>query len=302
MKHWKIITTLALVIAIGTGWIASALSSSAAYEAATYLAGRGYIVSQSSQADYRLDQHVLRQEVVGTALKVTGASLPDPYSCRGYFTDISSTSPNTWACRAFEMAADASIITRANTTSRPEDDVTRAEALAIIMATKSFSLGDSIQVDSEANLWQSKLITRAYNNGIIDDPEDFGPNEYALRGEVFVWSARVLGQDIQDDGSDDITARTSGVLQFEASSTITDDYLPLGTGKYSSSKAAVGTIYACSTRFGGNGAFVVGDWVHEDEGYWSRNEKDITVSGSVSWSQASFVIDETTSTRKLVGN
>ncbi len=40
---------------------------------------------------------------------------------------------NNWICRAIEIAADEGIISRANTKARPQDRITRAEALAILV-------------------------------------------------------------------------------------------------------------------------------------------------------------------------
>lgn len=51
---------------------------------------------------------MLRQELIGTALKLSGVNLPKEYSCRGYFTDakFSPSSVDAWVCRAFELGAD----------------------------------------------------------------------------------------------------------------------------------------------------------------------------------------------------
>lgn len=43
-------------------------------------------------------------------------------------------------CRAFEIGADTGLVTRANTSTRPRDSVTRAEALAIIVQAGNIPL------------------------------------------------------------------------------------------------------------------------------------------------------------------
>lgn len=42
-------------------------------------------------------------------------------------------SNDQWICRAVELAADAGFVSRANTTFRPQDKITIAEALAIMV-------------------------------------------------------------------------------------------------------------------------------------------------------------------------
>ena len=102
---------------------------------ATFLAEQGIIVKQSNETKYRLDDTITRAEVVGIALKIKGTGLPNDYFCKNYFSDVKfvSFSNDQWICRAVELAADNSLITRSNAKFRPQDRITRTEALAIIM-------------------------------------------------------------------------------------------------------------------------------------------------------------------------
>lgn len=97
---------------------------------ATYLAGKGIITTQSTTAGYRLDDTITRAEVAGIALKLRGTTLPEGYTCKRYFGD---TIRNDWICRAVELAADAGLVSRTNTKFRPQDKITRAEALVMLM-------------------------------------------------------------------------------------------------------------------------------------------------------------------------
>ena len=54
---------------------------------ANLIAQAGLIVSQEDNALYRLDDSMLRQELIGTALKLAGTELPKGYTCKGYFSD-----------------------------------------------------------------------------------------------------------------------------------------------------------------------------------------------------------------------
>ncbi len=50
-----------------------------------------------------------------------------------YFTDVRYNSTNNWICRAAELAADNWLVTRENAKFRPQDNITKAEALAILV-------------------------------------------------------------------------------------------------------------------------------------------------------------------------
>lgn len=172
---------------------------------ANLIAQAGLIVSHEAVELYRLDDPMLRQELVGTALKLAGVDLPKEYACRGYFTDanFAPSSTDAWVCRAFELGADNSFVTRANKTTRPRDKVTRAEALAIIVQAGKVPLAPDnystnwLKAQGYAD-WQTKLLSsltdcRIYNHGVsCEDGKDgniamgnFRPNEPATRADVF---------------------------------------------------------------------------------------------------------------------
>ena len=102
-------------------------------EFATFLADGNFIVRQSSNTDYRFQDTITRAEVIGIALKMKGIELPSNYTCKNYYSDVSYNSTNNWICRAVELAADNGIITRYNSRARPQESISRSEALAIIM-------------------------------------------------------------------------------------------------------------------------------------------------------------------------
>lgn len=115
------------------------------------LANMGIVVEQSTIGEYRLDDTITRAEVVGIALKLYGTKLPDSYICKGYFSDVTN---NDWICRAVELAADNGLITRSNQTFRPQDKITRAEALAIILQARWIKL----EIYSEWMLWRDTWL------------------------------------------------------------------------------------------------------------------------------------------------
>jgi len=145
MKKILLFSSFLVFLGITFGYSSADLSN------ANYLAGQGIVVQQTTDANYRLDDRILRQEIIGMALKMKGVSLPENYTCKKYFTDVTK---NDWVCRALEIAADNGMITRANTKARPTDFVTRAEALAILLKTGKVSLSSPRRVtQADGSVW-----------------------------------------------------------------------------------------------------------------------------------------------------
>lgn len=171
---------------------------------ANYLADQGIVTKQSTSSKYRLDDKILRQEVIGMALKVKGITLPENYTCKKYFTDATK---NDWVCRAVELAADNGIITKSNKYANPGKDVTRAEALAMIIA--QYNIDPFPEVSPEWNTWQQEVArkyigiwvqNRSSSDGFtIKDVVDgmwftaqWRPNSLATRAEVFAFAKNIL--------------------------------------------------------------------------------------------------------------
>jgi len=64
------------------------------------------------------------------ALAVKGVEVPADYTCKKYFADVIK---NDWVCGVIETAADNGIITRSNRYANPGKDISRSEALKMIM-------------------------------------------------------------------------------------------------------------------------------------------------------------------------
>ena len=100
---------------------------------ANVLADFGIISRKTSLVDYRLESNVLRQEVIGMAMKLSGITLPTEHICKNVFKDVTNVKPNNWICRAVEIAVENGIVSNANKNFNPESNITRAEALALLM-------------------------------------------------------------------------------------------------------------------------------------------------------------------------
>jgi S-layer homology domain len=144
------------------------------------------IVRQRPEANYGLNDNVLRQEVVGIAIRLTGLNfrdvpfiaLPDPYTCDNIFTDIKQNTPNTWVCRSVEIASKYGIVSTNNKVFRPEEYITQAEALAMILA--AVKLTPAIDKDKP---WQGSIMQTAFDLGVISEKS---PGTAIMkRGELF---------------------------------------------------------------------------------------------------------------------
>lgn len=76
--------------------------------------------------------------------------------------------------------------------------------------------------------------------------------------------------------------------------------LPLGNS-HISSEPRVGAIYSCNSRFNGQGAFRVGDWIREAEAVFDLTSKR-EVDGANLWDDASILIYEDSGQRYIKSN
>lgn len=181
------------------------------------LAEADIIVDHENHADFRLDDAITRQEVIGMTLKLKWVALPTEYDCKGYFSDANFPKSHTdnWVCRAVELAADRGLITRDNSSTRPRDTITKAEALALAWKWSGLriesGLGNGIFVDAKnvpALPWQENLLQTALQSAIISaesvTKEDvvqylWKHNDPASRKEVFkLFSTLLMVKQMRD--------------------------------------------------------------------------------------------------------
>jgi hypothetical protein len=200
---------------------------------ANMLADADIIVSHKNNPDaYRIDSAVARQEVIGMTLKLRGVALPLNYDCQGYFSDATFSKDHTdsWVCRAVELAADRWLITRENSTTRPRDNITKAEALAMIWKGAGMDISPSEEGDGtfyDANNkvaveWQENLLQTARKMGIISPAKDgdkwlWKHNTPATRKEVFAIIATF--QTLKNAGKQIPYLTFSGEVQYNPGKT-----------------------------------------------------------------------------------
>ena len=176
----KTTATLALV-ALVSGIFSTGVSASSNSEidAANALAANGYINDHSSDtAAYNLNQNVLRQEIAAVARGIAG--LDKKTSCDGSFTDVTATTPNTWACYSVEALLDADLIA-ANTMFKPENEISKAEAVGMMVKA---AFGDEYAYDAgKATSWQEQVVDFAVANAVVSRFTNY--DTAATRGFVF---------------------------------------------------------------------------------------------------------------------
>jgi hypothetical protein len=158
------------------------------------LANAGIIVAQETEASYNLTSNVLRQEVIGMAIKLAGITLPTDYVCKNIFRDVSAAKPNNWACRSVEIGVERGIVSGTNKNFNPESNITRAEALAILMNAAGIKTQEStVSKYTDVTVpWQINIVNTAFSYSFIDATTNFYPNKNATRGEIFNMAKRIL--------------------------------------------------------------------------------------------------------------
>jgi hypothetical protein len=184
----------AILFLTGTILLVASASALNLLNYAEYLADKHVIVRQRPIENYALSDRVLRQEVVGIALRLTAGNfrnietivLPDPYTCENVFLDVGQNRPNSWACRSVEIAAKNGIITKNNKHFRPEDDITRAEAIAMILSAVKL-----MPKTETSRPWQEIVMETSENLGILPEGVTAG-DEKITRWELFYVVSNII--------------------------------------------------------------------------------------------------------------
>jgi hypothetical protein len=175
-------------------------------DSANKLAWDGIINDKSANpAEYNLDQNVLRQEIAAVARWV--ADIQKTTQCRSEFSDVSATTPNTWACYSIEALLNADLIA-SNETFRPEDNITKAEWLGMLVKA---ACGDEYAYDaSQPGNWQEQVVAYADEKAIVETFTDY--NTLATRGWVFEVGAEARDVCGTEDEIDKILEELLGEL------------------------------------------------------------------------------------------
>lgn len=179
----RLLTSFISLIVILVSWIAYFSLTSFSYtdemlEAANNLASRKIINDHGDDpSKYNLWSKVLRQEIATVSRWL--ASIDKSNLCKNIFSDVTINKPNSWACFSIEPLVENDIITK-NDKFRPEDQITKAEALWMLVKSIWFDYS----YDSSSSLsWQEQIVDYWVKLWAIEDFSDY--NKDALRGWVF---------------------------------------------------------------------------------------------------------------------
>lgn len=190
----KIASSVSMVALVATAMSSSLVS--AASEFAVYadnLADNGVIGVQSNESGYRLGDTITRAELAKITANIGGYT---PTDCAGnVFGDVTSSLGDL--CGYVEALAEAGVVSTSNANFRPTANVTRAEAVKLIVGAlgEEGSSTDAGYMDL-ANLGDLAMyINRANELGLISDASYFRPNASITRGEAFKIAATAAGYD-----------------------------------------------------------------------------------------------------------
>ena len=100
--------------------------------AAQYLADLWVIVDHKNDTDkYNFNSNILRQEMAWMVLKILRKA-PNKSYCENVFSDVRTTSQNSWACPAIEELYHSWVIAK-NDKFRPLSNVSKAEVIAFFV-------------------------------------------------------------------------------------------------------------------------------------------------------------------------
>ncbi len=177
----KVVTILSLtVILFSSISFANAADVLTETDAANNLSSIWVIVDQSSNPDaYNLDISITRREMLKVMINLSLIKVWD--TCTGKFADLQESD---WGCKYAETALARGFIAP-NTLFRPDDNVSKIEALKMILQARDISKNNSIED------WRAWYVDAAVTNGILSNAfTDY--NTAWVRGWIFlVWANAV---------------------------------------------------------------------------------------------------------------
>jgi hypothetical protein len=166
-------------------------AADASVDAANRLASLGVIVDSSSNPSaYNLGSSITRREMLKVMMNLSSVAVSD--TCEGKFSDLPKTD---WGCKYAEAALNAGFIA-ANPKFRPNDLVTEAEALKMIMQAKGIAKKDGVAD------WAEAYRQAAVDAGILTVSDRVSSTSSAKRSFVFVSAdSAVTATSSTDNGS-----------------------------------------------------------------------------------------------------
>ncbi len=166
-------------------------------DAANRLATLGIINNNSENPSaYRLNDSITRWEMAKVMLNLAGEE-PNT-TCEGKFSDVSAKAPNDWVCGYVEKGLELGFLS-ANSKFRPNDSITEAETLKMVME----ALGVGLDA-YDAKTWVADLTSAAVEAWVISETTTVSGLAAAKRSFVFTtsdaWVTATDGEGAATDG------------------------------------------------------------------------------------------------------
>ncbi|MDD3145219.1 MAG: S-layer homology domain-containing protein [Candidatus Gracilibacteria bacterium] len=197
MNLFKKTTAAIALVTLVSGIFSTGVSaySTSEVEAANALAEANIIVNHSSNsAAYNLDQNVLRQEIAAVARGIAGLDKETTYA--PVFSDVTETTPNTWAWSSVNALANAGLVAK-NAEFRPEANISKAEAVGMVVKA---AFGSEYAFDATLGTsWQEQVVAFAVANGVVSSFTNY--DTAATRGFVFEAGSNAMASGQDDMGN-----------------------------------------------------------------------------------------------------
>ncbi|MDD4151377.1 MAG: S-layer homology domain-containing protein [Candidatus Gracilibacteria bacterium] len=210
LKKVTAAVALTAIVSSTIGSVSSTYASSAELEAAAKLADAGVITTAS---DYRLGDTITRREMLKVMMNLSDSTVEN--KCEGKFTDLPATD---WGCKYAEAALAAGYIA-ANSKFRPNDNVSKAEAIKMVMKAKG------LEKDSTAGLsWEAAYVKAAVAAKLVDASfTDY--TTAAKRGFTIESAANAMDSSSDDLGLGDLldgtgTTVSTGTTNTDGTTTV----------------------------------------------------------------------------------
>lgn len=188
----KVIATAVVLTVLSTATYASVMKYTQEELDAANNLGSQWIINnhKNDPQNYNLSDKVLRQEIAAVARWV--AKLEKKAKCDNLFWDLTATNPNKWACVNVEALLDHDLISK-NTNFRPEYNITKSEAVAMLIKAIWFDYNyDSLRSDKN---WQQQVVDYAAEKWVLENFTDYDTE--ATRWWIFKVADTTIKKDIE---------------------------------------------------------------------------------------------------------
>lgn len=166
-------------------------AADASTDAANRLAALGVIVDNSENPSaYNLGSNITRREMLKVMMNLSSVEVTD--ACEGKFSDLPASD---WGCKYAEAALAAGFIA-ANAKFRPNDNVTEAEALKMVMQATGVEKAEGVEP------WGEAYRQAAVEAGLLEEGTKVSGTSAAKRSFVFVTADAAVTATVDADEDD----------------------------------------------------------------------------------------------------